>query len=231
MKAILALPLAAALAAAPAAPIAVPADDAKAIRGLIETSVNQILAVLKDKAIAREAKKKRVVTVGEALFDLPLVAKLVLGREHWSKLDPGQQKEFQDLFVKQLQDSYFEKVDLLTDETVEFTEPAGQKDGKVQMMTHIHSKNELYEMLYKLYKKAGVWKVYDVEIEGISLVKAYGAQYDEFLRKSNPAGLLKKLRDQPFERPKDLEKSKKGAKGVQPAVPAGAPAETPTGKP
>ncbi|MBI3297996.1 MAG: ABC transporter substrate-binding protein [Elusimicrobia bacterium] len=222
MKIALILPLAvvfaapvaqeAALPSAAAVLAAAPSGDAKAVRTLIETSVNQILVVLKDRGTDRETKKKKVVTVGESLFDFPLVAKLVLGREHWPKFDAGQQKEFRTLFVKQLQDSYFEKVDLLTDEVVEFSDPAGQKDGKMTMLTHIISKNERYEMLYKIYKKAGAWKVYDVEIEGISLVKAYGAQYDEFLRKAKPADLIKKLREQPFERPKELENKEKAKK-------------------
>ena len=204
--------------------VAVPAraqGDLKPVSALVETSVNQVLAILKDKALARDAKKKKVMAVGESLFDMTLMSKLVLGRENWPKFDPKQQHEFTDLFVKQLQDSYFEKVDLLTDESVEFKDPALQKDGKAVMMTHILSKTERYEMIYKLYKKAEVWKAYDVEIEGISLVKAYGAQYDEFLKKSSPADLMKKLREQPFERPKDIEKSRKGAK----AEPAAKPAE------
>lgn len=199
------------LALAFAAPVTA-ADDLKPVRTLVEDSVNKVLGILKDKAVERDAKKKKVMAVGEELFDMQLMSKLVLGRDNWPKFDPKQQKEFSDLFVRQLQDSYFEKVDLLTDETVEFVDPVLQKDGKVQMLTHIHSKNERYEMLYKLYSKKGVWKAYDVEIEGISLVKAYGSQYDEFLRKESPAALLKKLREAPFERPKDLEKSKKEAK-------------------
>lgn len=200
--------------------LAVPAAaeaDLKPVRTLVETSVDQVMKILKDKSLGREEKKKKVMAVGESLFDMALMSKLVLGRENWPKFDAKQQKEFTDLFVKQLQDSYFEKVDLLTDETVEFKDPALQKDGKAVMLTHILSKNERYEMIYKLYQKAGVWKAYDVEIEGISLVKAYGAQYDEFLRKSSPAELLKKLREAPFERPKDLEKTKKGAKDAKPA--------------
>lgn len=195
------------------------APDLKPVRTLVETSVDQVMKILKDKAVSREDKKKKVMTVGESLFDMALMSKLVLGRENWPKFDAKQQKEFTDLFVKQLQDSYFEKVDLLTDETVEFKEPTLQKDGKAVMLTHILSKNERYEMIYKLYKKGEAWKAYDVEIEGISLVKAYGAQYDEFLRKSEPAALLKKLREAPFERPKDLEKSKKGAKETKEAKP------------
>ena len=206
----------AAQAPASAAAEAAAVADLKPVRTLVEASVDQVMKILKDKAIQRGDKKKKVMAVGEQLFDMALMSKLVLGRENWPKFDAKQQKEFSDLFVKQLQDSYFEKVDLLTDETVEFKDPALQKDGKVQMLTHILSKNERYEMLYKLYKKNGAWKAYDVEIEGISLVKAYGSQYDEFLRKNRPADLLKKLREEPFERPKDLEKTKKGAKDAKP---------------
>lgn len=212
----------------PAAAADAAAADLKPVRTLVETSVDRVMKILKDKAIGREEKKTRVMDVGESLFDMGLMSKLVLGRQHWPKFDVPQQKEFTDLFVKQLQDSYFEKVDLLTDESVEFKDPVLQKDGKVQMLTHILSKNERYEMIYKLYKKGEAWRAYDVEIEGISLVKAYGAQYDEYLRKAGPADLLLKLRTSPFERPKDLDKTKKGAKG--PAVP-GAPAATPSGTP
>ena len=225
--------LAALIAISAALPVRA-AGDLKPVSALVETSVNQVMAILKDKALDRDSKKKKVMAVGEALFDMQLMSKLVLGRENWPKFDAKQQKEFSDLFVKQLQDSYFEKVDLLTDETVEFKEPSLQKDGKVVLLTHILSKNERYEMIFRLYKKAEVWKAYDVEIEGISLVKAYGAQYDEFLRKSAPADLLKKLREAPFERPKDLEKSKKGSKDAAKDAPppeAGAPAGVPAGKP
>lgn len=203
--------LTAVLSLAFAAPLRA-ADDLKPVRTLVENSVNKVMSILKDKSIERDAKKKKVMAVGEELFDMPLMSKLVLGRDNWPKFDPKQQKEFSDLFVKQLQDSYFEKVDLLTDETVDFTDPVLQKDGKAVMLTNIQSKNERYEMIYKLYNKKGDWKAYDVEIEGISLVKAYGSQYDEFLRKESPAALLKKLREAPFERPKDLEKTKKEAK-------------------
>ncbi|MBI2362924.1 MAG: ABC transporter substrate-binding protein, partial [Elusimicrobia bacterium] len=119
------------------------AEDLKPVRTLVETSVNQVLAILKDKALERDAKKKKVMAVGEELFDMALMSKLVLGRDNWPKFDAKQQKEFSDLFVKQLQDSYFEKVDLLTDETVEFVEPALQKDGKVLMLTHTHRDDRL----------------------------------------------------------------------------------------
>ena len=98
------------------------------------------------------------------------------------------------LYVKTLQDSYFDKMDLLTDETVEF-DPPQRMDKKFQMLTHIVSKGQRIEMAYKLYKDKDAWKVYDLVIEGVSIVKSYGSQYDEFLRDKDVEALLKKMKD------------------------------------
>ncbi|MFA5138419.1 MAG: ABC transporter substrate-binding protein [Elusimicrobiota bacterium] len=207
------------------------ADDAKEIRALMERSVNSVLDALRDKGLEREAKKKKVMEVVDPLFDFRLMAKLVLGRAHWPKFDKGQQEEFTSLFVKQLRDSYFEKVELLTDEKVEFSAPEALKDGKYQMLTHILSKGERYKLLYKLYEREKAWKVYDVEIDGISLVRSYGGQYDQFLQTGTPAELLKKMREKPLETPKDLQeggkklKEKKEAQAAQP--PKGEPDKSP----
>ncbi|MBI4055215.1 MAG: ABC transporter substrate-binding protein [Elusimicrobia bacterium] len=180
-------------------------DDAKEVRGLIERSASAVLDVLKDKASDRETRKRKIGEIADPLFDFPLMAKLTLGRKHWPGLTPAQQKEFTDLFVKTLQDSYFDKVDLLSDETVEFEDPAPTEKGKYQMLVYVLSKSERHKMLYKLYKKGPIWKVYDVEIEGISLIKSYGSQYDQFLQNGSVSDLLKKLREKSLEQPGELK--------------------------
>lgn len=193
-------------------------DAAKVVEARIKSSVNQVLQILKDKNMEKEAKKVEVRKVVDPLFDIPLMAKLVLGRNHWPKFTEAQRKEFTDLFVKALQDSYFEKVELLTDEYVEFEKPVPVAD-KFQMLTHIVAKDKRYEMLFKLYKKqgdsavrAGEWQVYDVEIEGISFVRSYSNQYDQFLQKNSVAYLLKRLREKTLDLPEDLK-----AKRTQPS--------------
>lgn len=195
------------------------ADDAKDIRGVVERSVNTVLDVLRDKAVEKGAKREKVMAVVDSFFDFRLMAKLVLGRTDWPKFDKAQQGEFTALFVKQLRDSYFEKMDLLTDEEVEFSSPEPTKDGKFQMLTHIVSKGQRYQMLYKLYKRESSWKAYDVEIDGISIVRSYGKQYDEFLQASSPVALLRKMREKPMGTPKDLADRGKDLKGKTDEVP------------
>ena len=180
-------------------------DDMKEVRGLIERSANAVLDVLKDKASDRETRKKKIREIAEPLFDFPLMAKLTLGRKHWPGPTPAHQKEVVELFGKTPQDSYFDKGNLLSDETVEFGDPVPTEKGKYQMLVYVLSKSERYKMLYKLYKKGPIWKVYDVEIEGISLVKSYGAQYDQFLQNDSVSDFLKRLREKSLEQPGELK--------------------------
>lgn len=236
MKRILTAVMLVLLAAGP-----VRADDLKKVRGLVESSVNSVLDILRDKKDDKEAKRKKVKGIVDPLFDFKLMGKLVLGRKHWPKLDKKQRKEFTKLFVKQIQDSYFDKVDLLTDEKVEFGDPV-RKKKKVHMLTHVVSKDQRYKMLYKLYKKKGAWLVYDVEIEGISIVRSYGSQYDQFLKKSPVKDLLAKMREKALGAPKELQdkkdkkdkggkekaKKEKDKKGSKPSKAEGTVSEDPS---
>ncbi|HAH07557.1 MAG TPA: hypothetical protein DCM05_13735 [Elusimicrobia bacterium] len=198
----------------------VQADDGRDVRVVVENTVNSVLDVLKDKSLAREAKRRKVKSLVEPVIDFALTGKLALGRTHWSKLSEGQRKEFTELFVKTLQDSYFEKLDLFTDEKVDFEAPAPAEKGKYQMMIRVLSKDQRYHLLYKLYKSGEAWKVYDVEIEGISIVRSYGSQYDQFLQKNSVADLLAKMKSKSIDAPKDLADQQREIKAREDAKPA-----------
>jgi len=169
------------------------ADDAKEAAGVVRSVVDKVLVLLQDKKLARGPKRDRVLETVEPLLDLKLMAKLSLGRGHWAKLDEAQRKTFTDLFVEQLKASYFEKIDLYTDETVEFEDPRRVED-KVQVPTRIVTKDQPVRMLYKCYKAPAGWKVYDIDIEGVSIVKSYGSQYDAVLRDAGVEDLLTQMR-------------------------------------
>lgn len=182
--------------------------DLETVDSLIQTSVNQTLTIIKDKKLTNDEKKQKVIKLIGPLFNFDLIAKLSLGRTNWNKFSKEQQKEFQQLFTVQLQDSYFDKIILLTDETVEFLTPV-KKSGNIYAPTLVKSKDKRYQIIYKLYKKGGPWLVYDVEIEGVSLLKSYGMQYDQFLAENPPKTLLDKLRSKALDEPEDLKSDKK----------------------
>lgn len=216
---IAALSLAAALAAGPAE-----VPKLQQARAFIEKHVNEALEQLKNKKLDQNARRKRVVEISERMFDLPLMAKLSLGRAHWGKLDEAQRKRFTELFVAQLKASYAEKVDLLTDEKVEFEEPVEKSPGKYEMPTAVVAKDKRYKMLYKLYLRDGSPVAYDVEIDGISVVRSYGAQYDQFLADKGVEELLARMAGQGLGEPAEL-KDKQKELGKKEPVP-GAKKET-----
>lgn len=185
------------------------ADEAKDIRKTIEGIVTSSLEVLKDKTLSVDARKKKVVDIVEPVFDFQLIAKLTLGRKHWPKLSKDQQREFTDLFVKSVRDSYADKMDLLTDETVDFQDPKPTEKGKYSMLTFVNSKGDRHEMLYRVYKQGADWKIYDVEIAGISLVKSYGNQYDQFLQNGTVENLMTKLKQKAIGPPVELQSKDK----------------------
>ena len=181
--------------------------DQKAVDALIRDAVEQVMGVLKSKELSQADKKDRVIMIIDPIIDMSLMAKLTLGRSHWPKLDEKQRKLFTGIFKEQLKTSYFEKLDLLTDEKIEYNEPV-EKDKKFQMLTVILSKGQRIGMAYKLYKDKDAWKVYDIEIEGVSIVKSYGSQYDEFLRDNSFDALIKKMQRK-IDEDKNLDKAKK----------------------
>jgi phospholipid transport system substrate-binding protein len=104
-----------------------------------------------------------------------------LGRRHWKELNGDQRKEFTDLFIKQMQSTYLGKVEIAAEATVQYEEPFRVR-SKIHMKTRAKTKGESIKILYKLYKSREKWRVYDVEIQDVSIVKSYGMQYSQVLQ-------------------------------------------------
>ncbi|PCI38791.1 MAG: hypothetical protein COB53_04230 [Elusimicrobia bacterium] len=182
-----------------------PDKDVKRVKAFVETNITNVLDILKNKKLDKEERKDKVLAIGDVIFDLPLMAKLSLGRKHWPKFEKAERKKFTDLFVTTLKASFLDKIDLITDEAVEFKTPKRKSKTKFEMMTVVVSKDSRYNMVYKVVKRKGKWKIYDVEIEGISIVRSYGAQYSQYLKKHSTAELLDKMSKKSFAQPKALE--------------------------
>ena len=81
---------------------------------------------------------------------------------------------------------------MYTDEKVLF-EPPVQVKGKVQVPTQLVSKDRKTSILYKLYKSGENWKVYDLEIQGVSIIRSYRSQFAEILKTGTIDDLLLKM--------------------------------------
>jgi phospholipid transport system substrate-binding protein len=131
------------------------------------------------------------------------MAKLSLGKKHWSQFNSKQRSEFTSLFTELFQDFYVDKLDLFSDENVLFQPPVLVNEKKVQIPTVLLSKGKKYSMLYKMAKTKNGWRIYDVEIEGVSLIHTYRSQYNHVLKSGEIEDLLTKMREKKTEKDKD----------------------------
>jgi phospholipid transport system substrate-binding protein len=132
------------------------------------------------------------------------MGQLALGRTHWPKLNAAQRERFIQLFVERLKALYLEKTSLYTNEKF-VLKPAVFKKDLVQIPMTLISEGKEIAILYKLHKlderskdkAAGRWRIYDVEIEGVSILLTYRSQFDDILRHGTVEDLLTQLEKPP----------------------------------
>jgi phospholipid transport system substrate-binding protein len=168
------------------------ADDVKEAEKILKGKLESVIIVLEKKDLDQQVKKKEIVEIVTPIFDFSLMSKLTLGKKHWPGLSKEQKEKFSELFTKRLKDSYLDKMMLYNDEKIEYKESV-QAGKKVQILTILTSKDNKISMQYKLYESKQGWKIYDIEIQGVSLISTYRSQFDEILRNKTIDDLLVKL--------------------------------------
>jgi len=165
----------------------------------LKTSVDKVLTVLSDKELTLDEKKSKVIEITNTVFGFSLMAKLSLGKEHWSQFNSEQRAEFTSLFIKLFQDFYVDKLDLFSNEEVVFQPPIIANEKKVQIPTVLLSKGKKYSVLYKMAKTKNGWRIYDIAIEGVSIIHTYRSQYHHILEEGEIEDLLTKMREKKIE--------------------------------
>jgi len=167
-------------------------DDKNSAKEILASKLDAAIAVLQKKNMDKQERDRQIIEIVTPIFDFSIMAKLSLGRKYWPGLSEEQKEKFTDLFIKRLEASYLEKLSLYTDETVVYKTPV-QDGRKVEIPTEVISKDKKILMTYKLYKSTQSWKIYDLEIEGISIIVTYRSQFDQILEKGTFDDLLLKL--------------------------------------
>jgi phospholipid transport system substrate-binding protein len=168
------------------------ADDKRDAEEIVKSKLDAVFAVLQKKDLDQQARKKEINEIVTPMFDFGLMAKLSLGRKHWPNLTREKKEKFTQLYIELLKTSYLDKLALYTDEEVIF-EPPAQVKKKVHIPTQLISKDRKTSILYKLYKPADDWKVYDLEIQGVSIIRSYRSQFGEILQSGTIDDLLLKM--------------------------------------
>lgn len=159
---------------------------------LLKENLAAVFAILQKQDLDQEAKKNAVIDIVNRMFDFSLMAKLTLGKKYWPGLTPEQKESFTQLFIKRLRSSYLDRLTLYTDEKVLY-EPSIEVQQKIHIPTSLVSHEKKISILYKFYNSDSGWKIYDLEIQGVSIIQSYRSQFHEILNTGTFDDLLTKL--------------------------------------
>ena len=159
----------------------------------IRQAIEMTLDMLKNPAYQGEMRRQKVKAVVDPHFDYQEMAKRSLGPT-WGSLSAGQRQEFVALFSQLLEASYSDKIDKFAQRVkIDYTGEILSGDN-AEVRTVIVKANDRIPLNYRLLNEGGTWKVYDVVIEGVSLVSNYRSQFSRIIHESSYAELVRSLR-------------------------------------
>jgi len=163
----------------------------------VKQTVDQVVSIVADANLKKpenEAKRRAALksTIGR-IFDYGEMAKRSLG-VHWKNRSSAEQKEFVGLFATLLENSYANKIESYHNEKILYDKETVDGDYAEVKSRVVTAKRDEYSLDYRLLKEGGRWMVYDVVIEGVSLVSNYRSQFNKIVLNQGYGELVKKLK-------------------------------------
>jgi phospholipid transport system substrate-binding protein len=158
----------------------------------VSTHVDRVMNVLKGTA-SEESKKADIRAIAGVMFDFTAMSKATLGK-NWRKLDTDQRQEFIRLLRAMLENAYISKILDYSDEKAVYIKERTLSDTRVEVQSKLVTKSADILMDYRMVKTEEQWMVYDVIIEGVSLIKNYRTQFREILSTQTSEELLQIMR-------------------------------------
>lgn len=167
---------------------------------LVKRTAEDVLVIVKtDQAIQAGDQEKLFALAEEKIlpnFSFDKVSRMVLGK-NWTKATPDQKVAFQKEFRTLLLRTYATALSKYKNQTIEYA-PLRMAEGSstASVKTSILQQGgQPIAVNYTLEKQADAWKVYDIVIEGVSLVTNYRGQFSQEVRQNGMDSLIKKLAD------------------------------------
>jgi phospholipid transport system substrate-binding protein len=161
----------------------------------LQVHVDQVIHVLDDPRMRGQSAQRHAAVrkIAENIFDYPDTARRALG-PHWNGRTPEEQKEFVGLFADLLDRAYLSKIDLYQGEKVRYTNEAVEGDQAMVKTMLITPRGTSVPVDYRMHDVDGRWLVYDVVIEGVSLVSNYRQQFHKVVVTESYPALVQKMR-------------------------------------
>ena len=172
----------------------------------IKPPIEKGIALLKDPRYTNETQfqvqREKIWEIIKDIFDFRIISMMALARG-WRSFSPKQQDEFTDAFADLLKNNYLNKIQgQFHDEEVVFLGQDIISDKKAVVKSKVLRQQTEIPMDYKVALSHGQWRIYDINIEGISLIKNYRTQFKSILAKETPDELIKRVREKAIEESK-----------------------------
>ena len=168
----------------------------------VKTSVDRVLKIVSDPELKKpqntEKRRAQIREVARQLFDFDEMAKRALAR-HWAARTPEQKKRFTELFADLLENSYVSKIETYGGEKIVYLPEQVEGDTVTVRSKVVTQRGTEIPIDYRLQKDGDRWKVYDVSIEGVSLVANYRNQFNKIITQSSFEELMKKMEQKQLE--------------------------------
>jgi len=165
---------------------------------IVMDTIDKGLVVLKEPSLkgndkVNERRQKLWETISP-IFNFEEMSKRALG-QHWKKRNDEEKKEFVGLFTNILKDAYIGKTDAYSGEKVILMKERVDKEYATVQAKFILNTDSEVVVDYNMLNNSGEWKIYDVIIEGVSLVNNYRSQFNSILIKSTYNELVKRIKE------------------------------------
>ena len=160
----------------------------------VKEYTDAVVKVLEDPSLKATDRRVAVRKLATEAFDVEDTARRALG-PHWQQRTPAEREEFVGLFADLLERTYIARIDQYGGERLRFTDEKLDGDVATVRAKVVTKQSQEIPVEARMHKKNDRWLIYDVAIEGISLVSNYRAQFDRIIRTSSYGELVKRLRN------------------------------------
>ena len=160
----------------------------------VKKAVDEVVHIVADKEMKRNESKRRqaLKKAISTIFDYSEMAKRSLGK-HWNTRTAAEKKQFAELFATLLENSYAGKIESYNNEKIIYIKELVDEDHAEIKSKVVTAARDEFTLDYRLFKQNGKWMVYDVVIEGVSLVSNYRSQFNKIITANGYDKLVKKL--------------------------------------
>jgi phospholipid transport system substrate-binding protein len=179
--------LALGLAASPA----LAATPTSFVKGIMD----EVMTIQNNPGLSEAARGQAIHGIIRRSFDFPYMAQDSLGAAY-NSLSSGQRQEFLEVFSALFQASYTNMVlKFLKRETVEYGQET-QSGGRARVQTTLVRLNDTIPVEYLLHQKGGGWLLYDVIVDGVSILDKYKSGFAREIQARSFQSLLQKMKTQ-----------------------------------